>query len=150
MKNKEIKGHISVAIGNLVSETRPLPFSAHEQSFSHRLAVHMEELFEEWDVDCEYDRLGTIQKRLERLGIYDYSEETGSLIPDIIVHKRKSLENLLVIEMKKNDSCNEWDKRKLELLTSPGKSQYQLGLYINIEGGKFKDTWYKEGKTIDL
>ncbi len=34
-------------------------------------------------------------------------------------------------------------------LTGPGgRYRYQLGLYINISGGEFTRTWYKDGRAL--
>jgi hypothetical protein len=41
------------------------------------------------------------------------------------------------------------NSRKLELLTNPRSHyQYELGLYVNIDGGNFTCTWYKDGEKL--
>ena len=79
--------------------------------------------------------------------------KTDTIVPDIIVHHRGSegrLHNLLVIELKKDAAEDACDRKKLELLTRPdGHYAYQLGLYINIDGGKFACTWYENGRPFE-
>jgi hypothetical protein len=48
-------------------------------------------------VDCEYDRLFEEAKRLRIRG------ELARVIPDIIIHRRNTKKNLLVIEAKKDN-----------------------------------------------
>ena len=150
MTEEQIKAAIESAITALKAENPPLDFSkTHERATAHRLAVHMEPLFDGWNVDCEYDRDELIKKILD--GIRECTgNATDAIFPDIIVHKRGLVgtkNNLLVIELKKDSAEDPCDKRKLELLTSQdGHYQYQLGLYINIDSGTFTRTWYKDGQ----
>ena len=154
MREEQVRQALSSAIEAIQKEVRPLEYSrVNERSIAHRLTVHMEPYFcEGWNVDCEYDRDGQIQKTLT--GISDCRKTTTDLIlPDIIVHHRNSEghhHNLLVIEIKKDDERDPCDQRKLELLTNQeGQYQYQLGLYINIDGGKFFCTWYRQGQRLE-
>jgi hypothetical protein len=74
-------------------------------------------------------------------------------LPDIIVHHREGegrAHNLLVIEIKKDVQEDICDRRKLELMTDPGGHyQYHLGLYVNVDGGNFTCTWYRDGRQVD-
>ncbi|HEX3625923.1 MAG TPA: hypothetical protein VH280_10915 [Verrucomicrobiae bacterium] len=150
MKNKEIIDYVYKSIELLKGEPRPLQHGANERAFAHRLAVHLEKYFSGWDIDCEYNKHGTMPKKLEGIKECDYQRATERIYPDIIVHKRKNdsprEENLLVIELKKDNECDPCDKMKLELLTRKlGEYRYQLGLYIDIRGGEFVKTWYSNG-----
>jgi hypothetical protein len=73
-----------------------------EQSITHRLAIYLESEFEGWDVDCEYnrnhDRVKTLRLRPTPLLSDDLNAQT--VYPDVIVHKRDTDRNLLVIEAK--------------------------------------------------
>ncbi|MFN3828229.1 MAG: hypothetical protein ACK4NR_11470 [Micavibrio sp.] len=149
MTDDEIKTSVQHAINALKAETPQLSFSTvHERSTAHRLAVHMESHFPNWNIDCEYDR---DEQRLKLLiGIRECAHDraTDRILPDITVHHRErpgADHNLLVIEIKKNSADNACDRKKLELLTSKGHYEYQLGLYININHGAFDCTWYKNG-----
>lgn len=152
MTDDEVFAAIASAIGALKEELPPLAFGrVHERSVAHRLAVQMEPLFAGWNIDCEYDRDGLLKKLLDGIRECD-GRSTTIIYPDIIVHHRNSTgreNNLLTIELKQDDRENFCDRTKLELMTRPvGHYQYQLGLYVNINGGNFVLTWYKDGAPI--
>jgi len=71
MEDKEIIEKIIKAISLLQGEERPLQNGASERSFAHRLAIHMEDLFNGWNIDCEYNRQGTITKMLDGIKCCD-------------------------------------------------------------------------------
>lgn len=153
MEDKDIVHNVCEAIKMLKREERPLQKDVHERSFAHRLAVHMESLFEGWDIDCEYNKHGLLKKKLEGIRACDKQRKTNRIFPDIIVHKRTNEspveENLLAIELKHDDECDACDKLKLMLLTKQdGQFNYGLGLYINIKNLEFVRTWYKEGSPV--
>ena len=142
MNDTEVKESIETAIKKLKEEKPRLNFGdIHERATAHRLAVHMEKLFLGWNIDCEYNRDKDIVKKLKDTG------NTDRIFPDIIVHKRGEPINLLIIELKKNNAEDPCDHKKLTLFTSQnGKYKYQLGLYVNINGGEFECTWFKNGE----
>jgi len=153
MPHQEIEGVINSALRQLKQECPPLDFlNVHERSITHRLAVHMEPLFPGWNVDCEYDKDGDIRKAVEGIADCNARKKTDDIFPDIIVHHRTRLgadNNLLVIEMKKENEEDVCDTRKLELLTDPqGHYRYQFGLYINVVVEGFVCTWYENGHRI--
>src|ERR1700676_2001601 len=88
MKDAHIIRNIISAIDLLQREERPLQSSVNERTVAHRLAVHMESLFRGWDIDCEYNKHGTLVKRLKEFRECDEEERTGRFFPDVIVHKR--------------------------------------------------------------
>jgi hypothetical protein len=66
MNDAEIMQAVQHAIDSLRRELPPLDFHiVHERSTAHRLAVHLEPHFAGWNLDCEYDRFGKLQKLLE-------------------------------------------------------------------------------------
>ncbi len=73
-----------------------------EISIAHRLALYLQQKFDAWHVDCEYNRdyTGDI-KRLNGRNVR----------PDIIIHRRESRDNLVIILIKKM-SRNLSDKEK--------------------------------------
>lgn len=154
MTDEEIKRKIVEAIGALKAEAHPLEFdNVCERATAHRLAVHIERLFlDGWDIDCEYDRNGLLTKELRGIMECSNLKRTDRILPDVIIHRRNNAgreNNLLAIELKKNSSEDECDKMKLQLLTRPdGAYKYQLGLYINISGGDFCLTWYRNGERV--
>jgi hypothetical protein len=97
----------------------------HERSITHRLAVHLGTVFYEWDVDVEYNRNAGDVKRISEVTmdllsqISDMQEVVfggKTVYPDIIIHKRNTSENLLVIEVKKVHSTEYSDQYHLEKL----------------------------------
>lgn len=150
MTDEQVQNAVAIAIESLKGEAPALDFqSVHERSTAHRLAVQLEPHFKTWNVDCEYDRDGQLQKSLIGITQCNARKATDQILPDIIVHHRQGPgrdHNLLVVELKKDAEEDVCDKRKLELLTAPnGKYRYQVGLYINIAAGRFACTWYKDG-----
>lgn len=87
-----------------------LEVDANERSIGYRLAMYLQGHLPEWHVDCEYNRDGIDPKRIQHLGLHPDDEDTEArtAFPDIIVHKRMTKENLLVIELKK--STNQSDR----------------------------------------
>lgn len=124
----------------LEDDEQLLEADANERSITHRLAVYLEEGFPGWHVDCEYNRSlgnGGYKKVLS----YEFEEtippddlEAKSVFPDIIVHRRDTSDNLLVIEMKKSKSreSHEKDLAKLRAFTDPKKLVYRIGLFLKI------------------
>ena len=76
--------------------------------------------------------------------------------PDIIVHKRNTKANLLVVEIKKSNTHEDinLDKDRLKKFTSEEKKyKYRLGLfimfYVGTEFRKPPDiVWYKKGQEL--
>jgi hypothetical protein len=154
MNDDEIKQSIARSIGRLLGEQPALDFHrVHERSTAHRLAVQMEPEFPQWNIDCEYDRSERMRKLLDGIRNCDPERETERIFPDIIVHHRGANgpeHNLLVVELKKNANFDRCDFEKLQGLTSPHLAfGYQLGLYINVNRGRFDCTWFKNGAVID-
>ena len=149
MTEDQIRAAVARSIAAIKTE-RPQLDLAHvsERCTAHRLAVHLDQNFPGWNVDCEYNRDEQQRKLLET--IHECRGTTDdSIFPDIIVHHRQQPgreHNLLVVELKRYSREDACDRRKLELLTDPdGHYAYQFGLYINIKGGAFDCTWYKDG-----
>jgi hypothetical protein len=122
-----------------------LQIDANERAISHRLGLYLQLLFEDWDVDCEYNRDLDSPKRLEQYEeLFDEIKRVWSIaeidpvtvFPDIIVHERGTSNNLLVIEMKKTSSqvSSDFDYFKLE------EFKYQYGyphaLFLKLITGR--------------
>ena len=59
-----------------------------ERAITHRLAFHLAGLFDEWHVDCEYNRDIDTIKRLKFAIEPGGNIRTRAVLPDILVHKR--------------------------------------------------------------
>lgn len=112
-----------------------LVFDVNERSISHRLAVYLEQHFPGWNVDCEYNRDFDDPKRLDIFPRRIESNDTQAttVFPDIIVHRRGTAQNLLVIEMKKstNQEGDRFDFLKLKAFKT--QLNYQFAVFIEVE-----------------
>lgn len=135
-----------------------LKFDANERSISHRLAIHLERAIAdrpEWGkglhIDCEYNRDvenpdPPYSKKLQLPQRHDISNEdteATTVFPDIIVHRRNSVTNLLVVEIKKEGSGSlakafDLEKKLPAYLNQLG---YRFGVFVALgvgtEAGKF-------------
>jgi hypothetical protein len=137
-KRKSLLEKVKKALDKLKNKDEYLLEKNHsERCIAHRLAIYLEEQFNyEYDVDCEYNRELDNSKRVE------LDDEDKLVYPDIIVHKRGTNQNnLLILEIKKSNNDQSKgrnkDKSKLEQYTSKSKSlKYKLGIFIDIEVGE--------------
>lgn len=115
-------------------ETWLLEHDLGERTLTHRLAVHLEQQFPGWQVDCNYDRLGERTLRLPRGSIVSTDDHLAkSIYPDIVVHQREIPNNLLAIEVRKaaNHQPDEHDRHKLRALTDPHLwFAYRIGAFL--------------------
>jgi hypothetical protein len=151
MPKEELVTAVLRAIADLRAELPPLNFGeVYERTTAHAFACHLARYFPNWNVDCEYDRDGTLFKMLEGIRECEEERKTNRIYPDIIIHHRGGRgreSNLLVIEMKRDAVEDPCDRLKLELMTATdGRYQYQTGLYLNIDNGVFHQTWYENGQ----
>jgi hypothetical protein len=99
---------------------------ASERAICHRLALYLQEAFPDFHVDCEYNRHHNETDFRKWLRSEDVLRAAGrgpeiedgdsvTVFPDIIVHRRNTNDNLLVIEAKKTTSNvpDGYDKKKL-------------------------------------
>ncbi|AVQ23730.1 hypothetical protein LDK18_06020 [Fusobacterium nucleatum subsp. nucleatum ATCC 23726] len=110
-----------------------------ERTLTQRLAFYLElQLrknikYENYSVDCEYNRKEEDIKRLK----FGKNTDKKEIYPDIIVHQRKIKNNLIAIEMKKTTSRNTdkiKDIEKLEALTDRKNGyHYTLGIYFELD-----------------
>ncbi len=95
-----------------------------ERSVSHKLGEYLQQQFPDWNVDCEYNKKGDATKILD--GMAECRDSLTDLVyPDIIVHKRDTNENLLIVEMETKQENHECDRAKCELFTS-NKGEYKI------------------------
>lgn len=94
---------------------------AHERTITHKLAEYLQDAFENWYVDLEYDKYyqesSRLQEHLPRHGKMAGASHAESEIvyPDIIVHGRGTGFSLLVAEVCKSTSARprDYDMEKL-------------------------------------
>jgi hypothetical protein len=133
---EDVKQRLITAVCMLYRHDRDLlGVNANERSITHKLAEHLQREFPNWHVDCEYNRRRDAIKRLqisfEEISADDIEAKT--VFPDIIVHRRRTEQNLLVLEVKKdNGRENTQDIKKLQAFTTVPKYQYQYGLFLRL------------------
>jgi hypothetical protein len=115
-----------------------LEHDVNERSLTHHLANRLEGEFEGWGVDCEFNRNHDIVKRLNlppRENIRADDLHATTVFPDIIVHRRSTDDNLVVIEVKKstNPTPDTWDMRKLEAFQS--QLRYMVAVFLRFRTG---------------
>jgi hypothetical protein len=172
MGYEELKHNVRAAVETfLANDKELLGLDAHEQSISHRIAVYLEQPFEGFNVDCEYNRHGVgskdvkLIKKLKSVRYScrcddcrnwstgsqdkDNSSEKNLIRPDVLVHERKIDEkNEIVIEIKKDQEC-EFDKEKLRALTLSkskyGEFGYKLGVFVYFPNNEAEYKWFENG-----
>lgn len=161
-----IKNKVESSIKNLMKyDSFLLKEDVNERSITHKLTEYLNQEFEEYDVDCEYNRMckdnSIIPKRMKSFvePIRSSDTEAKRVYPDIIIHKRENEDNLLVIEVKKvnNNSNMKTDKEKLKSFTlniNNGFS-YRFGLHLRFYVGENdykllpEGEWYEDGKIME-
>lgn len=95
--------------------------------------------FKELNLDCEYNKNGFSKKITER--------RLHGTIPDMILHKRNSNdENMLIIEFKPNSNNSfKSDFEKLIDFTKHGEYSYYLGVFVKLGNEKPELTYFQKG-----
>ena len=121
-----------------------LEHDVNERTITHKLAEYLQDEFEYWNVDCEYNRNGHEPKRVG-LAAENGAEKIRyvSTYPDIIVHRRGNNDNnLLIVEAKKENDRRaqgeEHDRHKL--LAYLRDLNYCAGLFIIFFIGSSSET----------
>jgi len=126
-----------------------LDHNLREESISHMLAMYLKSLFQDWDVDCEYDKDHDITKTLQlprrqrNKSLPDDEIKDRVVLPDIIVHHRSTNCNLLAIELKKFDSPDGFEFDILKLHGFKKELGYQYAMLIIIHTGDDDSGCYK-------
>ncbi|MBP2045304.1 hypothetical protein [Methanobacterium aggregans] len=160
----EIQKKVKNAINKLFEKDfYLLKANANERSISHKLALYIQEEFEEFDVldvDCEYnrDKLHNPKKIKDWRSrcikdIKPDDEDAKTVFPDIIIHQRDSSKNnLLVLEIKKssNSDTGKCDREKIKNFINDPGLHYELGVFINFgvknKARTFCWNWFPEDK----
>ncbi|MBT3022050.1 MAG: hypothetical protein KUF77_09780 [Candidatus Thiodiazotropha sp. (ex Lucina aurantia)] len=116
----------------VTEEVELLMNNSSEQAITHRLAVMLERDFNDWNVDCEYNRDQNTIKRLRYAISADRPIEERDVVPDIIVHQRMTENNLLVIEVKKSTNPEPDVKDLAKLHAFREQLGYKNALFIRF------------------
>lgn len=128
----EVKTRLSTALKSFFQEERKLLESdVREDGLSHRLAVHIGRQFKGWDVDAEYDKMHIDGVPSEKKYIGTDGKEHHA-IPDIIVHRRQTMENFVAIEIKKLGRNRGRERDFVKLTAYKGQLHYQFAAFVEI------------------
>lgn len=144
MELETIKEKIRVAVRSFNNEKEHLyRVDIFEPTLSHRIALHLESQFldDGYVVDCEYNRNINDPKR---------DDLNQKIRPDIIVHRRNSSENNLVLfEVKKagkDSNKGQEDIRKLQRISN---LNYTLRVFIGVLKNKTQVV-YVDSSSIEV
>lgn len=156
----DVKRRVITAVCMLYRHDRELlGTDTNERSITHKLAEYLQREFIYWHVDCEYNRSGFDPKRLliDSWHVQPCDSEAKTVFPDIIVHKRLTKQNLIVIEVEKANGAEDTkDVEKLETFTDGQQYGYQYGLFLRLAQNRgselklYQDGLYKDDWTSDL
>jgi hypothetical protein len=120
---KSVPNMVQEAIKDcLREENKLLMLEVNERSVTHKIAEYLQKKFcnSGYDVDCEYNKDGHEPKQVHLPrelveGSVSTSEDMATTVyPDIIIHRRGTSDNLVVIEAKKSRNPDKnMDLRKL-------------------------------------
>ena len=131
----EVKAGIESAVKSFyATDQYLLDNGLNERTITCRFAYHLQHQFPDWNVDCEYNRLGEMPKMLDlpKDSVTWDDTEAKTVFPDIIIHKRgQAWPNLLVIEMKKRGLSADFDYQKLKAYQE--QIGYKYSCFIEIE-----------------
>lgn len=158
MNLQEIKEKVIIALQCFYSNDAYLiEYQVAERALTHKLAEYLQKLFPDYNVDCEYNKVGDGDpKRIDLLmaAQQDCPQDCNKcaankcvVFPDIIVHKRGRDENILVIEAKTawSGQAQVNDYKKLQALIDSGEYHYQLGVAF-----RFSENFEETIKTFNL
>jgi len=154
ISDEEIITKVETSIEKLMKIDAELFFiNINERTITHKLAEYLQQEFLDYNVDCEYnrhfDKLKELDLPTDRIDWND--TEAKTVFQDIIIHRRNSDINLVVIEIKKssNRTNRQIDINKLVGFTKDPFS-YELGLFIefNMRDKTHKIVRFKDGKEL--
>lgn len=83
MNHKELIRKVDLVISKFYArDLGILNIDGSEWAIAHRIAVYLEEYFEGWNIDCEYNRVGLS-------GATKHNADGAHKRPDIIIHHHK-------------------------------------------------------------
>ena len=110
-----------------------LQLDANERALTHRLALYLESEFDGWHVDCEYNRNRHDPKVLNLPVAEDVtSDDTDArtVFPDVIVHRRNTRDNLLVIEARKTSARQRGLDQRVKLRAYVDQLGYENAIFV--------------------
>ncbi|XSG75721.1 hypothetical protein ACP8Y2_01720 [Herpetosiphon llansteffanensis] len=135
-----IKARLDAALQMLIVNDRYLlDENLHERTIVHKFATYLQFMFQSWHVDVEFNKDQLDSKTIHILEHNNPEPHKRSVFPDIIVHRRGSNQNLLIIEAKKSTNSDHessnYDRQKLACyMQNSGNNNlgYKYGCYIEF------------------
>ena len=132
--NAELSEKVIRAIEKLFRDDAELLHrNTNERSITALLACHLRPLLLDWHVDCEFNRNDRNSRDIKMA-------DGNRVVPDIIIHRRDTGENLLAIEVKQgktHKADSPGDRRDIEKLKRfrTGELQYKSCLFVKFVAG---------------
>jgi hypothetical protein len=142
--DKKLREALEILIKN---DSYLLKNDVNERSITHILAIYLKQIFDGWDVDCEYNRdINERKKILHEIcppcpRTTNSNDTTGKTVyPDLIIHHRLKRDNLVVIEVKKstNSTGKECDIAKLKAFKK--EFCYRYAIFLLLKTGDVFNT----------
>ena len=137
-KSAEVKHAVNEALRLFyLNDLYLIRHDVHECALTFRLGLYLQQLFSGWDVDCEFNRncvVGNDPKRVH--GWRNGDRSMKNIFPDIIIHRRGTECNLLVIEAKKKNAENQDkidDTAKVGACIEEETLCYRYGLFLEFK-----------------
>jgi hypothetical protein len=158
--NSKVKRVVEEALNDFyLNDSILLADKTNERTITHRLAEYLQRRLPGWTVDCEYNRWWkSLAPRHSKVAQIDCTcdpprldSEGGCVVPDIIVHHRRTDDNLLAIEVKTRWNLDPHDDCKLRAYTNASGLAYRFGLFLTLAdlGVEPDLKWYPENAASD-
>ncbi|GHE21057.1 hypothetical protein [Halomonas urumqiensis] len=114
-----------------------LDATASERSIACRLACHLQPLFPDWDVDCEFNCWAAPGQQKGHLvvGTTSAATEACTIFPDLLIHRREHGERLAVLELhtSSHGRARHLARKKLKLCQERLNCQLALLLELGVD-----------------
>lgn len=149
MTEKEAREYIGTMLDTFYKKDQfLLTHDVAERAITHRMGMYLQQILEEsFDVDCEYNRMGKKEGKdfyltggdyfaktvcLSEGMVSDESDVGSHVYPDIIVHKRGTAENVLIIEVKVAGKVGNRERDYMKLKAYKEDLQYEYAFFIEL------------------
>ncbi|MBZ0158278.1 MAG: N-6 DNA methylase [Alphaproteobacteria bacterium] len=128
-RHLDVEERLKTALDTFIRrDSKLIDLNANERSMTAKIADYLQDEFPEWDVDHEYNRDENAPKR----------DTSGTLTtPDIIIHRRGTNENFIVIEIKKERGGEDLNRLR-EIAT---QRSYHYAFAITIDRNRPTNDW---------
>lgn len=132
MEQEKVEERVEATVNKFESDNRELfSLEVSEWAITGKMSEYLQNAFPEFSVDTEYDRHGENEKDDPR------PNETGTVRPDILVHRRGTDDqNWLVIEVKKDANPSEIQSQcgRVRAFIENEEYSYEHGLFLDLNG----------------